>query len=77
MSSWSQAVWTVNQIKNELNQSYEEEIDNLAAQFAILQNNLYTQMQNISASSVSTVAPSQGSTESGLQPGCLRFIVGD
>lgn len=76
MSSWSQAVWTVNQIKNELNQSYEEEIDNLATQFAILQNNIYTQMQDTSTSFISTVAPSQG-TESGFHPGCLCFIVGD
>ncbi len=77
MSAWSQAAWAVNQIKNELNQSYDTQITNLAnsyGQFVALQND---KINSMSTCLVSTVAPTAGSVNSTIAKGALCFVVGD
>lgn len=77
MSAWSQAAWAVNQIKNELNQSYDTQITNLAnsyGEFVALSNDKINKM---STSLLSTTVPTPGSLNSNLAAGAICFIVGD
>lgn len=50
--AWSEAAWTVNQIKKELNSGYDQQINNLASTYAVFvaeQNKKYSNVFSTSA----------------------------